>query len=139
MQEISFVKPFLLKSSKVWGWFYSKNFSRATFFVFWGTHLVAVFLNNMLMKQIWRKSAVWVRSDRSLVRWSFSAGNGPFVNRIQLGNTFWDFPTFNDKEEVLRRKKTRDKTMVATINTAIKVNRAKKQFRGEDKEKVLQE
>ena len=33
--------PLLLKSHRVWGWFmYSKNFSRAPFFVFWGTHLV---------------------------------------------------------------------------------------------------
>ena len=31
----------------------SKNFSRATSFVFW------VFLNNLPMKQFWRKSAVW--------------------------------------------------------------------------------
>ena len=29
--------------------------------------------------------------------------------------------------------------MVATINTAMKVNRAKKQFKGEDKEKFLKE
>ena len=56
---------------------------------------------------------------------------------IQFGNTSWDFPTF--KEGVHRRKKTRDKTMVATINTAMKVNRAKKQFKGEDKEKFLKE
>ena len=42
MQEISFVN----------------NFSRAKFFVFWGTHLVDTFLNNMPVKQIWRKSAV---------------------------------------------------------------------------------
>ena len=37
----------------------SKKFSRATFFVFWGTHLVDVFLNNMPVKRIWRKSSVW--------------------------------------------------------------------------------
>ena len=29
------------------------------FFVFRGTHLVDIFLNNMPVKQIWRKSAVW--------------------------------------------------------------------------------
>ena len=39
---------------------YSKNFSRATFFVFWGTHLVDRFLSYLPMKQIWRKSAVCV-------------------------------------------------------------------------------
>ena len=37
---------------------YSKNFSRATFFVFWGTHLVDTFLSYLPVKQIWRKSAV---------------------------------------------------------------------------------
>ena len=37
---------------------YSKNFSRATFFVFWRTHLVGIFLSYLPVKQIWRKSAV---------------------------------------------------------------------------------
>ena len=37
----------------------SKNFSRATFFVFWGTQLVEVYLSYLPMKQIWRKRAVW--------------------------------------------------------------------------------
>ena len=54
--------PLLLKSSEVWAWFYSKNFSRPTFFVFLGTHLVDTFLNNMPVKQIWRKSAVCIRA-----------------------------------------------------------------------------
>ena len=36
-----------------------KTFPALHFFVFWGTHLVNVFLNNMPVKQIWRKSAVW--------------------------------------------------------------------------------
>ena len=39
--------------------FYSKNFSRAIFFDFWGTHLVDMFLSYLPVKQIWRKSAVW--------------------------------------------------------------------------------
>ena len=38
---------------------YSKNFSRATFFVFWVTYLVDIYLNKIPMKQIWWKSAVW--------------------------------------------------------------------------------
>ena len=38
----------------------SKNFSRAIFFVFWVSQLVDMFLNNLPVKQIWRKSAVWV-------------------------------------------------------------------------------
>ena len=55
--------PLLLKSHRVWGWFtYSKNFSRATFFVFWGTHLVDRYLSYLPVKQIWRKSAVWYYS-----------------------------------------------------------------------------
>ena len=39
---------------------YSKNFSRATFFVFWVTYLVDIYLNKIPVKQIWWKSAVWV-------------------------------------------------------------------------------
>ena len=38
---------------------YSKNFSGATFVVFWGTHLVDRYLSYLSVKQIWRKSAVW--------------------------------------------------------------------------------
>ena len=38
---------------------YSKQFSRATFFVFWVTWLKDSYLNNLPVKQIWRKSAVW--------------------------------------------------------------------------------
>jgi hypothetical protein len=37
---------------------YSKNFSGATFVVFWGTHLVDRYLSYLSVKQIWRKSAV---------------------------------------------------------------------------------
>ena len=37
---------------------YSKNFSKATFFVFWRTHLVDRYLSYLPLKQIWRKSAV---------------------------------------------------------------------------------
>ena len=37
---------------------YSKNFSRATFFVFWGTHLVDRFLSYLAVKQIRGESAV---------------------------------------------------------------------------------
>ena len=33
---------------------YSKNFSWATFFVFWGTHLVDIYLSYLPVKQIWR-------------------------------------------------------------------------------------
>ena len=36
-----------------------KNFSRATSFVFWVTWLENSYLNDLPMKQIWRKSAVW--------------------------------------------------------------------------------
>ena len=35
-------------------------FSRLTFFVFWVTLLKDTYLNNLPVKQIWRKSAVWV-------------------------------------------------------------------------------
>ena len=38
----------------------SKNFSRATFFVFWSTQMVDIYLSYLLMKQIWWKSAVWI-------------------------------------------------------------------------------
>ena len=38
---------------------YSKNFSRATIFVFWVSQLVDMFLNNLPVKQILRKSAMW--------------------------------------------------------------------------------
>ena len=51
--------PLLLKSRRVWGWFIPKNFSRATFFVFCGTHLVDRYLSYLPVRQIWRKSAVW--------------------------------------------------------------------------------
>ena len=44
---------------------YSKNFSRATFFVFWVTQLVDRYLSYLPLKQIWRKSAVW-----EVTRWS---------------------------------------------------------------------
>ena len=37
-----------------------KNFSRATFFVFWGIQLFDRFMSYLPVKQIWRKSAVWV-------------------------------------------------------------------------------
>ena len=46
---------------------YSKNFSRATFFVFWVSQLVNMFLNNLPVKQIWRKSAVWVRAKITIM------------------------------------------------------------------------
>ena len=44
---------------------YHKNFSRATFFVFRGTHLVDRYLSYLSVKQIWRKRAVcyWVTLD----------------------------------------------------------------------------
>ena len=45
---------------------YSKNFSRATFFVFWGTHLVHIYLSYLPVKQIWRKSAVWDRDRNNI-------------------------------------------------------------------------
>ena len=32
---------------------YSKNFSMATFFVFWGIHLVDRFLSYLPVKQVW--------------------------------------------------------------------------------------
>ena len=38
---------------------HSKNFSRAIFFVFWGTHLVNRCLSYFPVKQIFRISAVW--------------------------------------------------------------------------------
>ena len=38
---------------------YSKNFSRATSVVFWGTQLVDRFLIYLPVKLIWRKIAVW--------------------------------------------------------------------------------
>ena len=47
------------QKSQGWRVDYYKNFSRATFFVFWGTHLVNRYLSYLLVKQIWRKSAVW--------------------------------------------------------------------------------
>ena len=53
--------PLLLKSRGVWGWFYPKNFSKTTFFVFWATQLVTmswVICPQVPMKQIRRKSAV---------------------------------------------------------------------------------
>ena len=37
----------------------SKNFSRATFFVFWSTQMVDICLSYLPVKQIWWKSAVW--------------------------------------------------------------------------------
>ena len=37
----------------------SKKFSRTTFFVFWVTYLVDIYLSYLPMKQIWWKSAVW--------------------------------------------------------------------------------
>ena len=48
--------PLLLKSRKGWKVVYSKTFSRATFFVFWGTHLVDRYLSYLLVKQICRKT-----------------------------------------------------------------------------------
>ena len=50
--------PLQLQSCNIWGWFNSKNFSRAIFYVFWGTCLVDVFLSYLSVKQIWRKSSV---------------------------------------------------------------------------------
>ena len=44
----------------------SKNFSRATFFVFWVTQLEDKYVNNLPVKQIWRKSAVWYCAARNL-------------------------------------------------------------------------
>ena len=38
----------------------SKNFSRATFFVFWSTQMVDIYLSYLPMKKIWWKSAVWI-------------------------------------------------------------------------------
>ena len=46
----------LLKSSMVWKRFYSKNFSRARFYGFWGTYLVHMFFSYLPVKQIWRKA-----------------------------------------------------------------------------------
>ena len=36
-----------------------KNFSRAKFYILWGTHLVDI-LSYLPVKEIWRKSTVWV-------------------------------------------------------------------------------
>ena len=44
--------------SQGWKVIYFKTFSRATFFVFWGTHLVDRYLSYLPVKQIWRKSTV---------------------------------------------------------------------------------
>ena len=44
---------------------YSKNFSRATFFVFWVSKLEDSYLNKLPMKQIWRKIVVWDSSSIS--------------------------------------------------------------------------
>ena len=54
--------PLLLKNSRIWGWFYSKNFSRPTFFLgnSFGWHF---FLSYLPVKQIWRKSAAWDLTD----------------------------------------------------------------------------
>ena len=48
---------------------YSKNFSRATFSVFWVTYLVNRYLSYLPVKQIWRKSPVWFcyRSDLKII------------------------------------------------------------------------
>ena len=51
--------------------FYSKNFSRATFFVFWVTQLVDMFLSYLTMEQIWRKSAVWYCDGVALQRYTW--------------------------------------------------------------------
>ena len=45
----------------------SKNFSRATFFIFWVTYLVNIYLSYLPMKQIWWKNAVWEMS--CLILW----------------------------------------------------------------------
>ena len=94
MQKIAFVKPgnfFLLRFEKHHFWanvmfrqsfvrpsraspaqklqglrvVCSKKFSRATFFVFWVTELVNIYLSYLPVKQIWWKSAVCTR-DTSL-------------------------------------------------------------------------
>ena len=41
------------------GGLFEKTFQGQHFFVFWGTHLVDIFLSYFPMKQIWRKSTVW--------------------------------------------------------------------------------
>ena len=61
---------------------YSKNFSRATFFVFWVSQLVDMFLNNLLVKQIWRKSAVWA--------W-LSMNGWPLTFGLLCSTIKWDF------------------------------------------------
>ena len=60
----------------------SKNFSRATFFVFWGTHLVDRYLSYLPVKQICRKSAVWNCHAR------FQNGFDPIVERSWQENLF---------------------------------------------------
>ena len=62
----------------------SKKISRATFFVFWGTQLVDIYLNNLPLKQIWRKSAVW-HSHVLLGRPCFSCP-------ITIFNVIWLIP-----------------------------------------------
>ena len=53
----------------------SKNFSRATFFVFWSTQMVDIYLSYLSVKQIWWKSAVCV----CVLKWP--------VFSLQIGET----------------------------------------------------
>ena len=51
----------------------SKNFSRATFFVFLSTLMVDIYLSYLPVKQIWWKSAVWESANdwRANSQWKF--------------------------------------------------------------------
>ena len=68
---------------------FSKNFSRRTFFVFWRTHLVNMFLRYLPVKQIWRKSAVCycVSLHNTLC----------FISNAAIGPPRAFFPTFDGR------------------------------------------
>ena len=77
----------------------SKNFSRATFFVFWVTYLVDIYLSYLPMKQIWWKSAVCVRGRHSLVAPGLVQWKLGYIKKKMTESRSWT------SDEILRRSK----------------------------------
>jgi hypothetical protein len=56
-------KPLQLKKCEIWGLFYSKNVSRATFFVYWSTQMVNWYLSYLPVSETILKKKHSVKQD----------------------------------------------------------------------------
>ena len=97
MTEFHFWADVMLRQPRVWAsraspdqkWqglkvVYSKNFSRATFFVFWSDLILISYLSYLPVKQIWRKNAVWYCGMLSSISMTIQNLNDTNVHQLPV-------------------------------------------------------